>query len=316
MSEMLHGGAAAAPAARDGDAERFDVLVVGGGPAGLSAALVLGRCRRRVCVVDAGHPRNAPSRAAHGIFTRDGTPPTELLQIGRAQLEPYDVVVREDEVTRVEPDDGGFAATTKSGALVRARKLLLATGMRDRIPERAGLRELFGAGVYVCPYCDGWEHRDERLVMYAPASDAEVAMGLLTWSSDVTLVTPGERVADESRALLTRNGVRIVEDDVERVEAEEGRAARVVLRSGEVLPCGALFVHFGEDQAAPFIVEMGCELTPTGTAYCTDGERAGPPGVFVAGDASHDLQLVAVAVAEGVKAACAINTELRKETQR
>lgn len=297
--------------------ESYEVLIVGGGPAGLSAALVLGRCRRKICVVDAGRGRNERAQAAHGIFTREGASPEDLRRMGRAQLEPYDVTVHDDEVVAVTVAPAGFEARTRAGRVVACRKLLLATGMRDHVPERPGFDALFGRGVYVCPYCDGWENRDRRLAAYGPAAEAsELALALLTWSADVVLVTAGERLDGEARARLERNGVVVHEDDVDELESEEGRLRALVLASGARVARDALFIKLGEVQTAPFAAELGCELTESQTVRTGSGERSGPPGVFVAGDASHDLQLVSVAVAEGVKAACAINTELRKESLR
>ncbi len=301
----------------------YDVIIVGGGPAGLSAALVLGRCRRQICLVDAGRPRNERAHGAHGIFTRDGTPPEELRRLGRAQLEPYDVTIYDDEVVSITPHEKGtqearFVARTRDGRTIEGRKLLLATGMRDKVPERPGFDELFGHGVYVCPYCDGWENRDRRLAAYAAADcGPDVALALLTWSRDVVLVTTGDEISKADRERLARNGIDAVyEDDIRALEGEDGKLSALVLASGKRIERDALFIHLGEEQAAPFVHELGCKLASNGTVCPSDGERAGVPHVFVAGDASHDLQLVSVAVAEGVKAACAINTELRKEAQR
>lgn len=297
--------------------ESYDVLIVGAGPAGLSAALVLGRCRRRVCVVDSGHGRNERAQHAHGIFTRDGATPAELRRMGRAQLDPYDVTVHDEEVVDIDGSEGRFVAQTRGGRVLEAKKLLLATGMRDRIPDRPGFQELFGRAVLVCPYCDGWENRDRRLAAFAPAKAvAELALALRTWSDDVTCITPGERLGDEDRAALLRNGVVIHEDDVHHLEVDGDTLKGIALTSGARIDADAVFVKFGEEQAAPFVLQFDCELTDNNTVCPGAGERVGAPGVFVAGDASHDLQLIAIAISEGVKAACAINTELRQEAQR
>jgi thioredoxin reductase len=297
--------------------ESYDVLILGAGPAGLSAALVLGRCRRRVCIIDSGHGRNERAGHAHGIFTRDGATPAELRKMGRAQLEPYDVTVHDDEVVSVDGSGGHFVAKTRGGLVVEAKKLLLATGMRDRIPKQPGFQELFGRAVLVCPYCDGWENRDRRLAAFGPAkAAAELALSLRTWSEHVACITPGERLDAEDRAALLKNGVAIHEDDVHHLEVDGEALKGAVLASGARIDCDAVFVKFGEEQAAPFVHQFDAELTDNNTVCAREGERVGTPGVFVAGDASHDLQLVAIAISEGVKAACAINTELRKESQR
>lgn len=299
----------------------YDCVIVGGGPAGLSAALVLGRCRRRVLVLDAGHPRNERSAAAHGVFTRDGETPAELVRIARAQLVPYDVRVVDDEVLDVAHDASaaGFRTTTKAGAVVLSRKVLLATGMRDRLPGPPELRERYGRGVFVCPYCDGWEVQDEKIVAYAPADKGpDLALALRTWSKDIVLVTAGETIDAASLERLERNDVPVFQEKIASLEcaADGERLRAVVLDSGARIPCAAVFVQFGEEQASPLAARLGCELTESGTVRPRDGERAGPPGLFVAGDASHDFQLIPIAVAEGLKAACAINTELRRESER
>ncbi|MDB4941150.1 MAG: hypothetical protein JWP97_684 [Labilithrix sp.] len=294
----------------------YDCVILGGGPAGLSAALVLGRCRRTVAVLDSGRPRNQGVASSHGFFTQDGASPEELRRIGRAQLAPYDTVrLFDDEALEVASDgEAGFTVRVRNGAPVRARKVLLATGMRDRVPEIPGFRELWGKSVHVCPYCDGWELREKRLCAYAPAETGpDFALGLLTWTKDVMLVTAGERVADEERARLLRHGIVIHEETIASLEGTEGKLRALVLGSGRRIERDAVFVHFGSEQVAPFARQLGCTLGANGAVVCREGERAGVPGVFVAGDASHDLQLIAVAVAEGVKAACAINTELRRE---
>lgn len=299
--------------------EDFDVVIVGAGPAGLSAALVLGRCRRRVVVIDSGKPRNRRAEAAHGFFTRDGTPPHELLRIGRAQLAPYDVVLHDDEITDVAPGDGGagWVVLTKGGRRFRGKKALLATGMVDRLPSIPGIEPLFGKSIHVCPYCDGWEERDRPLAAYAcDPGAAELALGLLTWSDDVVLFVDGRPLSEEDRARLDRNGVRVRDEKVEALEGEDGRLVAVKLAGGERIPRRAMFVHLGQDQAAPFARDLGLPTVENGSVCTKQGERAGPSGLFVAGDASHDLQLIAIAVAEGVKAACAINTELRRDAHR
>lgn len=300
----------------------FDVLIVGAGPAGLSAALVLGRCRRRVLVIDAGKPRNRRALAAHGFFTRDGTPPHELLRLGREQLAPYDVALHEDEVTDVAPADGGagWVVLTKGGRRFRGKKVLLATGMVDRLPRIPGIEPLFGKSIHVCPYCDGWEERDQPLAAYAcDPGAAELALALLTWSDDVILFTGGGAIAEDDRARLARNGIVVRAEKVEALEGDdEGRLVAVRLAGGERVLRRAMFVHLGQDQAAPFARDLGLATLQNGSIVTREGERAadGPKGLFVAGDASQDLQLIAVAVAEGVEAACAINTELRRESHR
>src|ERR687889_709994 len=168
---------------------RYDVVVVGGGSAGLSAALILGRSRRQTLVVDAGEPRNAPSSGVHGFFSRDGISPEELLEIGREQLEPYpSVEVRSARVSGTSGVNGDFEVILDDGSVVRARKLLLATGVVDELPDKPGFEELWGSGVYHCPYCHGWEVRDRPLAVLNPGGEAaERAAFIRNWSRDLAL---------------------------------------------------------------------------------------------------------------------------------
>jgi thioredoxin reductase len=291
-----------------------DVLIVGGGPAGLSAALVLGRSRRRVVVIDAGHPRNARSAGVHGFLSRDGIAPSELNRIAREQLAPYDVSVHDDAVVHVAREGAGFAVRTADGVVWRAARVLVATGMRDILPDAPGFAEQLGTSVFACPYCDGWEHRDQRLCAYAIGPEAaDSALGLTSWSSDVALVAP-EGVCEADQALLARNGVRLYQSPAIRLETADPGVV-IALASGERVACDAIFVHLGERQASSLAERLGCPFEENHTV-ATDPDGAAHPGIFVAGDASHDRQVVAVAVAEGVKAACAINADLRRERQR
>jgi thioredoxin reductase len=213
----------------------LDVLVVDGGAAGLSAALVLGRSRRHTLVVDDGMPRNAPSPEAHSVFTRDGTAPAELLRIAREQLAPYDTVeLRQDRVTSVSRDDEGFAVLLASGDEVCTRRVLLAVGVRDILPEIDGFSALWGHGVLHCPYCHGWQVRDAPLALHADGHVAmEMAPLLLQWSRDLLLCTGGRGLlADSDRMSLTGMGVRILDAPVQRLEGE-GRLERIVFAGAE-----------------------------------------------------------------------------------
>jgi thioredoxin reductase len=293
----------------------YDVIIVGAGPAGLSAALILGRARRRVLVCDTGRPRNAASRAMHGYLTRDGMPPSEFLQTAREQMRQYETVeMRDIAVVHAECRDGTFHVTLQDGVRLAARKLLIATGVSDNVPSIPGFRELYGIGVFHCPYCDGWEVRDQPLAVYGRgARGLGLSLELTGWSRDIVLCTdgPSELAADDI-ARLTRNGV-VVRDD--RVARLEGTAAleRIVFATGEPLPRRAVFFTTGQTQQSDLARTLGCEINEKGTVRTGKYEATHLSGLYVAGDASRAVQWVIVAAAEGAEAAFAINTDLLKE---
>ena len=291
----------------------LDAIVVGGGPAGASAALILGRCRRRVLVVDAGTPRNARAAGVHGFLTRDGTPPAELLRIARDELRRYETVtLLHGTVVGAARHGDVFEVTTADGARATARTLLLATGIVDTLPSIDGLPALYGRSVHACPYCDGWEERDRRLAALARGPGADTfAFALRTWSPDVVLLTNGPDGVDaDARATLAAHGIALREDPIATLEGHDGRLERVRFTSGDALARDAVFFHLGQRQRSTLADRLGCAVDEDG------GIRAGAcgettvPGVWVAGDASRDVQLAIVAAGEGAQAAFAINRAL------
>jgi thioredoxin reductase len=302
------------------DGDRTDVVIVGGGPAGLSAALMLGRCLRRVIVFDVGRPRNARAPGVNGFLTREGMAPSELVAVARAQLRPYATVeVRlgkpQGEVLDAWKEAGGFGVVAGDGQRVSCRKLLLATGMVDEVPAIPGIAELWGRSVFPCPYCDAYEFRGQRLgVLGAGEAAATLARVLTTWSREVTVFTGlPPSLQEEQQAWLGDKGVRFLAEPVTGLVAEGDRLQQVLRAGAPPVPCDALFVSGGQHQRSPLVKQLGCAIGPRGTVQTGKCESTNVPGLFVAGDASDDAQLVVVAAAEGAEAAIEINRSLSRE---
>jgi thioredoxin reductase len=291
----------------------YDVVIVGGGPAGLSAALILGRCRRRIVLCDAGKPRNARSHGLHGFLTRDGINPRELLGIGREQLRPYGVEIRDVPITHVETISGGFRSQVEDGSCLESRKLLLATGVVDHVPQLHGMDQFYGTSVFHCPYCDGWEMRDQPLAAYGQGkSGAGLALSLKTWSRDVVLCTDGRaRLRVQDRERLERHSIPVRQDRIERLEGRDGVLERILFHGGEALSRRGIFFSTGQDEACKLAANLGCKFAPQGTVHTNLLQETNVPGLYVAGDACEDVQLAIVAAAEGAKAGFAINTALQ-----
>jgi thioredoxin reductase len=295
--------------------ERFDAIIVGGGPAGLSGAIMLGRCRRKVLVLDSGRGRNRHAHAIHGYLTHEGITPKELLRMGREQLRPYAVTWRKAEVTQVERDEDGFTVRTLDGRAFHGRRVLLATGLVDHVPELPGMAPCFGKSVFHCPYCDGWDVRDKPIAVLSRSKNGPgLAVLMQQWSADVILFTDGARPhTPEVSAQLAADGIRVVRTPVQALLHHRGMLRAIRTADGTQHPRAALFLQTGYHQHAELVTHLGCRLYRTGTVITDRRQRTGVSGLYVAGDAAIGTHLVSVAAAEGAKAAIAINDELVEE---
>lgn len=295
----------------------YEVVIVGAGPAGLSAALVLGRCLRRVLVLDAGHPRNAASHGVHGFLSRDGIDPHDLLRLGREQLRPYTSVTlcEQTRVTDAQPDGQGFSVTLADGTRAHGRRLLLATGVVDDIPRIPGFRAVYGTCVHHCPYCDGWEHRNQIIAVYGTGhSGAGLALELLQWTASIGLCTDGDtELSAADRARLAEHHIGVYEEHIICLVEHDGDLQAIEFASGAKFVCDAMFFSLPEHQHSDLPAKLGCTFTPDGAVLTNQNEATNVPGLYVAGDASRRAQFAIVAAAEGAMAAEAINRSLLRE---
>ncbi|MCX4820976.1 NAD(P)/FAD-dependent oxidoreductase [Streptomyces sp. NBC_01142] len=294
----------------------YDVVVVGGSAAGLSAALILGRSRRSVLVVDAGEPRNAPAAHMQGYLSRDGMSPAEFLAVGRREVTAYGVELAEDEVTDAIPDGAdGFDVRLAGGRAVHARRLIVTTGLVDELPEIEGLAERWGRDVLHCPYCHGWEVRDQAFgVIASPVLGAHQALLVSQWSDDVTLfLHTVDTLSDDDRRRLAAAKVPVVSGEVAGLAVEEDRLTGVRMEGGLVHPRSVVFVppHFRPRDG--LLAALGAETddTPFGRFVRVDGTgRTTVPGVWAAGNVAGPGEQVVNAASAGHRAGATINNEL------
>lgn len=289
--------------------DTYDVAIIGGGPAGLSAALVLGRARRRVVVIDAGTPRNAPAAHMQGFLSRDGTPPADLLKAARAEVRGYGVKIVEDLVVDAT---AGFALRLASGRTVKARQVLLATGAVDDLPDVLGARERWGRDLLHCPYCHGWEVLDQSIgVLATGPGSVQHAHLLRQWTDDVTLFTNTHPVTAEERETLDARRITVLDGAVARLVVTEDCLRAIELADGRTVSRDALFIrpalraHADGPAAA-----LGCEVLAGGLVRVDADGRTSVAGVWAAGNAANPRAQVITAAGEGSAVAIAINTEL------
>ncbi|MBC5993933.1 NAD(P)/FAD-dependent oxidoreductase [Pontibacter cellulosilyticus] len=296
----------------------YDVLIIGGGPAGLNAAMILGRSRRKVAVFDSGKPRNRWAKNMNGFLTNDGISPKEFIEKGREELAKYEVELIDLKIEAATYTKGEFMLTDAEGKVYRSKKLLLATGLKDHLPQVEGIEELYGKSVHHCPYCDGWESRDKAIAVYGKGRDGiGQALAMKNWSSDVTLYTDGtNELTKKDLDLLKRNEVAYNTEKVTKLIGEDGQLKYVVTNGGKKHEQGAMFFSTGTEQQSDLGKHLGCEFTGSGVIKTHRLQKSNIPGLYVAGDAARDMQMVIVAAAEGAKAGVAINMELQQEERK
>lgn len=302
----------------------YDVVIVGAGAAGLSTAMVLGRSRRRTLLIDGGDGRNSSAAGVHGLLACDGMSPEELRAVGRKQLLEYpDVELRDGRVHAVYGESGRFEVELDDGGPVFARRLVLATGVSEKLPEIPGVAERWGRGVLGCPYCHAWELRDRPLAVLATGGeeDVEFAAQLTQWSPDVTFCTNGVTELSDDEP-LRRRGVAIRMEVVERVAEGAGGVEEVVFREGEPLRCAGIFLHAPTRQTSRLAESLGCAVLEDDSVRVDDAGQTSVSGVYAVGDMARrasspsGMTFVVTAAAMGFVAGTALNQELFDESLR
>ncbi|MER7705205.1 NAD(P)/FAD-dependent oxidoreductase [Kitasatospora sp. NPDC097605] len=314
MSDTRNGTVPEIPAGTDG----HDVVVVGGGAAGLNAALVLARACRRVAVVDAGQPRNAPAARMGGFLSRDGMAPAALLETGRAELAGYGVDLLDARVDHIEPAPSprgpAFDVHLAGGPALRARRVVVATGLRDGLPELPGLAERWGRDVLHCPYCHGYEVRDRPLgVLGTHPGAVHQALLLRQWSADVVLLAHTLELSADDRARLAARGVRVVEGELKRVVVTDDRLRGVELADGTAVPREAVFLFPRAVPRDALLFGLACERDAQGWVTTDRTGRTSVPGVWAVGNVADPRAQVVTAAGAGAAAAFALNHDLVDE---
>jgi thioredoxin reductase len=295
------------------NSEVADVLIIGGSYAGLSAALALGRAIRQVVVLDSGQPCNRQTPHSHNFLTQDGSTPAALAAVAREQVLAYPTVqLHPETAVAVAGENNNFTVTTASGMVLRARKLLFATGIRDLMPNLPGFAECWGISAIHCPYCHGYEHRDQPTgILINGEMAAEMGTLIRNWTAQLTIFTNGPATLKaEHRQQLATQGIAVEEAPVQQLVHHQGHLTHLELAGGRQLPLAALYARLPFEQHCPLPQALGCALTEMGHILADNFQKTSIPGVYTAGDATSPMRAVGAAVAAGMMAGTMLNREL------
>ncbi|KAB7708214.1 FAD-dependent oxidoreductase [Bacillus aerolatus] len=299
------------------NSEALDVVIIGGGPGGLSAALVLGRSLRKVMVIDEGKPRNRVTAKAHGFLTRDGMKPSEIREIAHEQMKHYrNVQISKDVVEIVEKRDGLFVIKTRNEKTILSKKMIVATGMKDHLPGIPGMKEVYGKTLFHCPYCDGWERKNETLAVFGNGKALmPFIKTIYNWSKDLIVFTNGKAdISEEEKQQLMQRNIGLIESPVTAIESTNGKLEKVVLQSGDVVSRkGGFMVTTGERQASAIPALLGVSLNEKGEYETDEHGQTNIEGLFVIGDAKNTFTSLVGAASQGYEAGVKINNEFVEE---
>lgn len=289
---------------------QFDVIIVGGSIAGLSAALTLGRALRSVIVIDGCAPCNRTSPYSHNFITQDGSRPSDIVANARKQIDKYPTVsFFHDEVVDAKKENDSFKAVTHTGKVFRARRLLLCTGLSDLMPEIAGFSECWGISILHCPYCHGYEIKNRPTAVMANGEAAfHVAMLIYNWTKQITVLTNGvSQLRQQEYDALQALGVSVIEREILRVKHTDGNLETVIFKDGSEFAVGAMYASIPFRQQSPLAENLGCKMTAKGHIEVDDQHRTSVPGIYAAGDNTAEHRAISVAAASGTVAGFTIN---------
>ncbi|UFT99953.1 NAD(P)/FAD-dependent oxidoreductase [Radiobacillus kanasensis] len=292
----------------------LDCVVIGGGPAGLNASLVLARGKKNVILFDEDKPRNAVTHESHGFITRDGIKPTVFKQSAKKDLMKYpNISIHNQRVTEIKKEDKSFIIHTHDGNSYRSRKVILATGLKDVMPEIEGIHNFYGVSLFSCPFCDGWELRDRALVVIPTAEHAfHITKMIFNWSNDIVVCTNGTKMfSTEQIELLTKKNIKVLEDDILALDGDQGQLEKILFKNGEEIAREGGFVTTRLEQASSLAQKLGCSMNKMGGVEIDSLGRTNIEGIYASGDnsLSGPPQLINAA-SEGSKAAMGVISDL------
>lgn len=295
----------------------LDCVIIGGGPAGLNAALVVARSGRKVILFDEDKPRNAVTQESHGFITRDGITPAEFKKVAQADLMKYpNLVIQKQRVIDIQKVDDMFTIRTMDGSIYQAKKVILSTGLIDVMPQIAGIHEFYGTSLFSCPFCDGWELKNRAVVVISSEEPHALHMTkmMYNWSKDLVVCTNGKNIlSPEQKALFTKKNITVIEDEILHVEGDGGHLKKIRFKNGKEIARDGGLVATSLQQAAPFAHILGCTMNKMGSIETDLFGRTNIAGVYASGDNSNSLSQVIIAAAEGSKAAIGVISDLINE---